>query len=140
MTREESPSLPGRSFIVPRHDRVIGVYQTPTGKPEENVFEGVVAEVFQHMVQLLDGVLISDIGLEVDEDFDKASDEERNEVVNAYLDQLKLQAEALNEEIEGDEELKQMRDAIEFVKGLALGEVTLEQQEELLLKEEDTKD
>lgn len=146
LTREVSPSLPDREFIVPRHDRVIGVYQTPTGKPEENVFEGVVAEVFQHMVQLLDGVLISDIGMEVFEDFDNATEEEQKEVLNAYLDHIKAQSDALNKEIDEDDELRQTRDAIEFVKGLALGEVTLEQQDELVGKdveeevEVDTKD
>jgi peptide deformylase len=138
LNREVSPSLPGRSFIVPRHDRIIAMYQTPTGKPEESRFEGVVAEVFQHMVNMLDGVLISDIGLEVFEDFDNATEEERNEVIKAFLEELKSRTEKANKEIEADEELKKTRDAINFLKGVATGEIKMEQQEELV-KEQETK-
>jgi peptide deformylase len=138
LNREVSPSLPGRSFIVPRHDRIIAMYQTPTGKPEESRFEGVVAEVFQHMVNMLDGVLISDIGLEVFEDFDNATDDERSGVINAFIEELKSRAEKANKEIEEDEELKKTRDAINFLKGVATGEIKMEQQEELV-KEQETK-
>lgn len=139
LVREVSPSLPERAFIVPRHDKIIAMYQTPTGKPEESVFEGVVAEIFQHMVQILDGVLISDIGLEVFEDFDNASEEEKNEVLTAYFNELKKREESLNQEIEGNEDLKKTRDAIRFLKGVATGEITVEQQEELMKKEEEPK-
>jgi hypothetical protein len=114
------------------------MYQTPTGKPEESRFEGVVAEVFQHMVNMLDGVLISDIGLEVFEDFDNATDDERSGVINAFIEELKSRAEKANKEIEEDEELKKTRDAINFLKGVATGEIKMEQQEELV-KEQETK-
>jgi len=138
LNREVSPSLPGRSFIVPRHDRIIAMYQTPTGKPEESRFEGVVAEVFQHMVNMLDGVLISDIGLEVFEDFDNATEKERDEVIKSFIEELKSRTEKANKEIEADEELKKTRDAINFLKGVATGEIKMEQQEELV-KEQETK-
>jgi peptide deformylase len=140
MVREISPSLPDRAFIVPRHNRIIAMYQTPTGKPEESVFEGVVAEIFQHMVQILDGVLISDIGLEVFEDFDNASEEEKNEVLTAYFNELKSREEKMNQEIEENEDLKKTRDAIRFLKGVATGEITVEKQEELMNKEEEPKE
>jgi peptide deformylase len=140
MVREISPSLPDRAFIVPRHNRIIAMYQTPTGKPEESVFEGVVAEIFQHMVQILDGVLISDIGLEVFEDFDNASEEEKNEVLTAYFNELKSREEKMNKEIEENEDLKKTRDAIRFLKGVATGEITVEKQEELMNKEEEPKE
>lgn len=140
MVREISPSLPDRAFIVPRHNRIIAMYQTPTGKPEESVFEGVVAEIFQHMVQILDGVLISDIGLEVFEDFDNASEEEKNEVLTAYFNELKSREEKMDKEIEENEDLKKTRDAIRFLKGVATGEITVEKQEELMNKEEEPKE
>jgi peptide deformylase len=137
LVREISPSLPDRAFIVPRHNRIIAMYQTPSGRPEESVFEGVVAEVFQHMVQILDGVLISDIGLEVFEDFDKASEEEKAQVLDAYLKELKSREETMNKEIEQNEDLKKTRDAIKFLEGVATGKITVEQQEELVKKQEE---
>lgn len=129
LVREISPSLPGRDFIVPRHDKIIAIYQTPQGTPEENRFEGVVSEVFQHMVNMLDGVLISDIGLEVFEDFDKASDEDKIKIINLFLESVKAKTQELNEEIESNEDLKKTKDAIEFMKAVAIGEVTLEKTE-----------
>jgi peptide deformylase len=137
LVREISPSLPDRAFIVPRHNRIIAMYQTPSGKPEESVFEGVVAEIFQHMVQILDGVLISDIGLEVFEDFDNASEEEKAQVLDAYLKELKSREETMNKEIEQNEDLKKTRDAIKFLEGVATGKITVEQQEELVKKQEE---
>jgi peptide deformylase len=136
LVREISPSLPERAFIVPRHNRIIAMYQTPSGKPEESVFEGVVAEIFQHMVQILDGVLISDIGLEVFEDFDNASEEEKTQVLDAYLKELKSREDTMNKEIEGNEDLKKTRDAIKFLEGVATGKITMEKQDELVKKEE----
>lgn len=139
LVREISPSIPDRAFIVPRHDRIIAIYQTPTGRPEESRFEGVVAEVFQHMVNILDGVLISDIGLEVFDDFDNATEEEKAEVLKAFLETLKARTEEANQEIEKDEELKKTRDAIRFLEGVATGKITMEQQEELMNKQEEAK-
>jgi peptide deformylase len=130
LSREISPSLPDRSFIVPRHDRIIAMYQTPTGRPEESRFEGIVSEVFQHMVNILDGVLISDIGLEVFEDFDTATDEERSELLKAFIETLKLRNEEAIKAIESDD--------INFLKGVATGEIKMEKQEELV-KQQETK-
>ena len=136
LVREISPSLPDRAFIVPRHNRIIAMYQTPSGKPEESVFEGVVAEIFQHMVQILDGVLISDIGLEVFADFDNASEEEKSQVLDAYFKELKTREESMNKEIEENEDLKKTRDAIKFLEGVATGKITMEKQDELVIPEE----
>jgi peptide deformylase len=136
LVREISPSLPDRAFIVPRHNRIIAMYQTPSGKPEESVFEGVVAEIFQHMVQILDGVLISDIGLEVFADFDNASEEEKSQVLDAYFKELKTREESMNKEIEENEDLKKTRDAIKFLEGVATGKITMEKQDELVTPKE----
>ena len=40
----------------------------------------------------LDGLLLSDIGLEIDDAFESASQEEKDEVINWYLDTLDLKA------------------------------------------------
>ena len=129
-SREMCPSIPGKEYIVPRHDRIIAIYQTPTGQIEQNIFEGVVGEVFQQMIQLLDGVLISDIGLEVFPEFDNASDDEKNEVLVAYLESLSNLGKSINEEIENDTLLKETNDAIKFMAAVATGDVQLEVAEE----------
>ena len=74
----------------------------------------------------LDGALISDIGLEITEEYEKASEEEKSELIKAYLESLDLKAKELNKEIEEDKDLKQINDAIKFTEGLVKGEVEVE--------------
>lgn len=136
LTRESNASLPGKEFIVPRSDRIIAIYQTSMGKVEENIFEGYVGEIFQQMVQMLDGILLSDFALQIDEKFDEASEEERNELLNFYMDKLKEETELLNTEINKDKDLLETKKAIDFLTGVATGKVQVES----VNKKEETKE
>ena len=129
LNRESCLSLPGKSFIRPRHNEIMVIYQTPLGKTESRKIVGLAAYVFQHELDHLDGLTLADIGLEIGEDFDKATDEERNEVINAYLDSLDIKQKQLEEEIEEDEDLKQTSNAIKFMEALQKGEIELDGQE-----------
>jgi hypothetical protein len=84
------------------------MYQTPLGKIESKQFMGAAAKVFQHEMDHLDGLLLSDIGLEIDELFDNATEEERMEVINMYLDSLDIKQKEIDkyEEKLIDEERK----------------------------------
>lgn len=126
LSREKCESIPNKEFIRPRHNEVTVTYMTPLGKIESKKLMGMAAFVFQHQLDHLDGLLLSDVGFEVDEAFDNASDEEREEVINAYLDSLDLRRKELNEEIQNDEELKKTSDAIEFMRKVQTGEVKIE--------------
>ena len=126
LTREACPSITAKEFIVPRYDRIITIYQELPLKNQSNKFEGPAAEVFQQMINMLDGILINDFGLEVFPEFDKASKEEQDEVINWYIDQLKATNENFQQEIENDKELKQFKDATDFMTKVALGEITIE--------------
>lgn len=127
LSRETSASIPDKEFIVPRIDEVQAVYQTPVGKIENNLFTGVVAEIFQQMVQSLDGIMLSDIGLEVLEGFDEADEETKNKIIDMYLDSLKSTETSLNEEIKNNDSLKAVSDAIDFMTSVAEGKTILEQ-------------
>lgn len=124
--REVNPSIKDKEFIVPRSETIEAVYQRAEGTPESNKFEGIVASVFQQQVDMLDGVLISDIGLEVIPEFDKASEEEQEEVLKAFMEILKGRQDTLNKEIEEDPELKKIVDGAKFINAVAKGEVELE--------------
>lgn len=118
-------------YIIPRHDNILAMYQTLVcncSNVEHNEFAGISAELFQHMVQLLDGVLVDDIGLEVLDGFDSATEEERSQIISLYLDSLKETNSALQKEINANESLKEMNDAINFMAGVANGTVKLEKQ------------
>jgi peptide deformylase len=126
LSRETCTSIPGKTFIRPRHNDIQVIYQTPLGKIESKQFMGAAAKVFQHCIDHLDGLLLSDIGLEIDEMFDSATEEERMEVINMYLDSLDIKQKEVNKEIQEDAELKKIAEGIEFMEKVKKGEVQVE--------------
>lgn len=125
LKREKCSSIPNKEFIRPRNTTIFITYQDPLGKIKSIRLDGEAAFVFQHELDHLDGLLLSDIGLELDKDFDKASDEEKNELLDAYLDSLDIKKKEMHEEINNDEMLKKTESAIDFMTKLQKGEVEL---------------
>jgi len=126
LSRETCPSIPDKTFIRPRHNDIRVMYQTPLGKIESKQFLGLAAKIFQHEIDHLDGLLLSDIGLEIDDDFDNASDEDKMKVIQMYLDSLDIRQKEMNKEIDNDKELKQLSDGIKFMEKVKKGEVQIE--------------
>jgi len=129
ISRETCTSIPGKTFLLPRNKEITVMYQDPMGRAQSRKLTGAAACVFQHEIQHLDGMIISDIGLEIDERFDEASKEEQDELIKAYLESLDLVAKELSEDIQNDPELKQLSDGIDFLTGVQTGEVELEGEE-----------
>ena len=128
LSREICTSIPGKTFIRPRNNDITVIYQKPSGPSESRQLVGLSAIVFQHELDHLEGLLLSDIGLEIDDDFENASDEEREEVINYYLDSLDLKRKELEEEIQSNEELKQLSDGIKFMESVYKGETQIEKE------------
>lgn len=126
LARERCSSIPDKEYIRPRNPKIKVIYQNPTGKILSSEFVGLSAVVFQHEMDHLDGLLLSDVGLEIDEQWDTASDEEKQEVINAYIDALDLKQKELEKEIQEDPDLKRTSDAIDFMTKVQRGEVELE--------------
>lgn len=123
LSREKCSSIPGKEYIRVRNNDIRVIYQKPTGEAESNRLLGKAALVFEHEMDHLEGVLISDIGLEIIPEFDTASEEERAEVIKEYLDSLDIRLKQTNEEIQNDPELKQIDDATKFMTGILTGEI-----------------
>lgn len=126
LSREKCHSIPGKEFIRTRHNRITVTYQTPLAKIEEVELSGLAAIVFQHHMDHLDGLLLSDVSLEIDSDFDLATDEERQEVIDMYLDSLDIKKKEIDEQIESDPEAKQLADGVRFIQSVQSGETKLE--------------
>lgn len=127
MVKLNCPSIGmDKFYIVPSYNEVYVTYQTPLGKIESNKFVGMAARILNYCVNMLDGVLLSDFGLEIDELWDQATDEERDQVLAEYLKSLDIKQKVVQKEIEADEETKKMSDAIKFMEGVATGKVQLE--------------
>lgn len=126
LSKETCTSLPGRTFIRPRSNDITVMYMTPLGKIESRQMVGMAAFVFQHELDHLDGLLLSDVGLEIDEDFENASDEEKQEIIEMYLDSIDLKSKTMKELVENDEKAKQLSDAVDFINSVQSGETKLE--------------
>lgn len=127
LSEEKSYCLPGRRFLVPRNNKVMVMYTTPTGKIESREINGAASAVFQQEIHMLDNILLSDIGLEIDEMWDNATQEEREEVIGMYLDSLDLKEKELDRLIQEDPEAKQVVDAIDFMTKAEKGEIEFEE-------------
>ena len=126
LSKEESPSFPGKRFLRPRSGEIKIMFQNPMGKAQSQKLVGLAAVIFQELIDHLDGLLLPDVGLEIDDDFDNASDEERAEVINSYLDSLDIAHKSLKEEINSDPEAKQISDAVDFMTSVKRGETKIE--------------
>lgn len=125
-------------YLIPRANEVFATYQTPDMMPDKcdmNKFTGAVAEVFLQMNDLLNGILLEDVGLIVLPEFDKASEEEKQEIISMYFKSLDSRKESVEKAIESNPEAKNMNKAIEFMTKLQLGEI-----ETMPLTEEEIKE
>jgi peptide deformylase len=134
LTTEICSSLPGKEYLLPRHYEVDIIYETPTGKIKTNRFKDVAAYVIQHEIDHIEGVTLQDIGLEIEDDFNSASDEEKQEIITMYLNSLENRQKLLRDEINSDDELKILDERLKFSEALAKGEVTFENLNELIKK------
>ena len=123
---EKCVCIPDKEFMRPRNNDLMIIYQRPTGQIENRQIVGMSAIVFQHELDHLDGLLLSDIGIEIDEDFHNATEEEQQEVINAYLDALDIKKKEIDTEINTNPELKQLSDGIDFMESVYKGETKIE--------------
>ena len=123
---EKCVCIPDKEFMRPRNNDLMIIYQRPTGQIENRQIVGMSAIVFQHELDHLDGLLISDVGVEIDEDFHNATEEEQQEVINAYLDALDIKKKEIDTEINTNPELKQLSDGIDFMESVYKGETKIE--------------
>ena len=126
MVRETCSSVPNKEFIIPRFGKINFYFTTPLGKVEGGQLVGKAAHAFQHAVDHLNGLLVSDIGLEIDELFDQASEEEQLEVIRMYAEALDLKQKELDKLIEEDEDLNKLNEGIRFIRSVKDGTTILE--------------
>ena len=126
LSRETCHSIPGKTYIRTRYNKIDITYQTPLGKVESIELLGLAARIMQHHIDHLDGLLLSDIGLEIDADFDAATDDERKEVIDMYLDSLDLKRKEIDAAIKDDKDAQQISDAIRFMESVRKGETVVE--------------
>lgn len=119
-------SIPDKQFLMPRFSKVTLWSMTPLGKAESRMFVGMAATTVEHCMHHLDGGLISDVGLELDDMWYNATDEEREEVSKLYLESLDMRNKQMQDEVNATDDLKQINDASKFIESVRTGETTIE--------------
>jgi len=128
LSREANASIPNKEFIIPRKNEVHVAYQQPNGRVESETYSGAYSEVIQQMIEMLDGITLLDYGLDLDsvggpKKFDKATKKDKQTVIEMYLDNLKNLSKDFEDEINNNEELKNLNDTIKFQTKLLTGEI-----------------
>lgn len=131
LSREVCSSIPDKEYIIPRNNVINIYYQRPNGEVKIQEFKGLASNVLQHELDHLEGITLDDMGLEIDNDFDEATDEERLEIVNMYLDSLDIMLKDVKEDIENNEELKVISDRLNFTEAVVSGKVKLMKEEDI---------
>lgn len=126
LSREDCASIPDKEYMIPRFSKIKFFFTTPLNKVESATLVGRAAYVFQHAMDHLNGMLVSDIGLEIDELFDQATDEERQEVIQMYIESLDLQMKELQQVVSEDKDLSDINNAIDFIKSVKDGSTVLD--------------
>lgn len=123
LSRERCSCYPNREFLRVRNNDIIMMYLTPMNKVESTHLVGKAAFVAQHQIDHLDGITLPELGLEIFNDFDEAKDEERQQIIDMYLESLDLKLKDLKKQIDEDEILSKTNNAIEFMEKVQKGEI-----------------
>lgn len=126
LSRETCHSIPNKTFIIPRYNKLEITYFTPLKKVQSIELVGLAARIMQHHIDHLNGLLLCDIGLEIDEDFDNASDKEKQQIVDMYLDSLDIKKNTIEEEIKDDKEAQDIINAAKFFESVQKGETKID--------------
>lgn len=118
----------GKEYIVPRYNEVELVYQDCLGATKAARFVDSGAIVVCQAMDTIDGMFASDYGLEIIPEFDEATPEEQQQVINAYLTSMNDAYNKLDKELSEDEETKGPWKAARFLEGVNDGSVQLEEE------------
>lgn len=122
--REYDP-ITEEEFILVRHTKLTLVYDNEEGKRQINKLSQDSAVIVEQAISVLDGVEDGVIGLQVTKEYDEATPEEQEELLKAYMDELKKLSDELDKELCADENLNKQWNAYKFSEAVANGEVEL---------------
>lgn len=131
---ETSTLLPGKEILIARPEEITVVYYTDDFKYEENKLLDAAAAIFDQQVQLLDGVLPSDLGLvsDIEEDgsLNDLTPEEFEEIKEIYKQFIKIKASQAAQEATENEELAKQYKQLKFSEDVVNGRTLVVDSEE----------
>lgn len=124
VVREQS-ILDNKYYIIPRY-KELEIFYTDVEKHVQKInLKGSGAFLYQQLSDLLGGILISDYGLEIDDDFDDLTKEEQGQIIEQYLKSFSDARDYLQSEIDNDPELHDIQKTLRFIQEVNSGETQL---------------
>lgn len=122
---EGCASLPGKEILTARPEEITTVYYNEDFKYEDNKLSGYAARIFDQQINILDGVLPTEIGLvsDIKENgaFADLSEEEVTEAVKLYHEFIKIKSTALSKVLSEDTDLKDTYKRMKFAEDVING-------------------
>lgn len=119
----------GKEYIVPRYNEAELVYQDCLGSTKAAKFVDSGAIVVCQAMDTIDGMFASDYGLEIIPEFDQATPEEQQQVIDAYLKSMSEGYQELDNELSNDDATKTPWKAAKFLEGVSNGSIELEEEQ-----------
>jgi len=86
----------------------------------------------QQLIDHLEGIFISDYGLEITDAFYELSEEDQEQLIREYMQSLNDAEVEINDQVDSDETLKEIKDGMKFLESVSKGETQIE-----MVKEEE---
>lgn len=122
---ETCASMPGKEIIIGRPTEVSVIYYNEDFKYEDNKLVGVAAGLFDQQIQLLDGILPSELGMVSDiEEVGNITEDDLPEVIKFYQETfLPTRIEEMQKLISTDEEMQKIYKNLQFTEAVVNGRV-----------------
>lgn len=121
ISAETFSSMPGKEILIARPKEISVIYHTDEFKYEDNKLLGAAAKIFDQQVQLLDGVLPSELGLvsdiEADGKISDLTEEELLEAAEIYKKFITAKTTELTKHFSNSETFKQLKFTEDVING-----------------------
>lgn len=124
--REYDP-ITEKEYIIPRHTKATLGFYDERGEQKVLQLSDDSAVIFEQAISVLDGVEDFVLGLEITDEYENATDEEKTELHNVYLESLKQLSMDFDKELSENEETKDQWNAYKFIEAVNRGDVELMQ-------------
>jgi len=129
----ELDRLNGKEYLVPRYNEIELNYQDCLGSIKAAKMTDSGAIVICQAMDTIDGIFASDYGLEIIPEFDQATQEEQQEVIDEWLKSFNESYKKLDSELSNDEnkKVKDAWNAAKFIEAVNTGKVELDRDEQV---------
>ena len=112
-------------YIIPRFKEIELFYTNKDKSVKRLGLKGDAAYFYQQLSDILGGLLISDYGMPIDDDWDELTDEQKNNVVELYMKSFQEASEYMEKLIDEDPQAHDIRKTLAFMESVRNGETKL---------------